>query len=297
MFSGLLTRLARYRRNAATVLTMNRRNLHYIYPNNPHAQLEVADNKLETKLMLQGAAIPHARTYFAYHNFLDLNTLEQNLALLDAFAVKPAHGSGGSGIKLITGRHPDGSWRSINGERIMLADIRKHISDILFGVYASDLNDIAIIEEIISQHDEMSLLSPYGLADIRMIMHQDQPVMSMSRIPTRRSGGRANLHQGAVGVGIDIPTGMTRNVTWFGKMITHHPDSGVQLVDLQIPQWPQILDICYRTARACPLKYLGLDVAVSSHGPMIIEINARPGLTIQNANLRGMRSILERQPS
>ena len=46
-------------------------------------------------------------------------------------------------------------------------------------------------------------------------------------------------------------------------------------------------------AEAVPLKYLGVDIAISDQGPVMIEINARPGIEIQNANNKAMRPILD----
>ncbi|HBZ98517.1 MAG TPA: alpha-L-glutamate ligase-like protein, partial [Pseudomonas sp.] len=38
--------------------------------------------------------------------------------------------------------------------------------------------------------------------DIRIIVLMGYPIMAMLRLPTRQSGGKANLHQGAIGVGV-----------------------------------------------------------------------------------------------
>ncbi|MBI5469477.1 MAG: alpha-L-glutamate ligase, partial [Deltaproteobacteria bacterium] len=47
-----------------------------------------------------------------------------------------------------------------------------------------------------------------------------------------------------------------------------------------------------KIARAVPLKYLGVDIALTEDGVVVLEINVRPGLQIQNANLRGLRETL-----
>jgi len=51
---------------------------------------------------------------------------------------------------------------------------------------------------------EIELLGTYGLPDIRVIAYNMVPVMAMMRIPTKESGGKANIHGGACAVGIDI---------------------------------------------------------------------------------------------
>ena len=45
-------------------------------------------------------------------------------------------------------------------------------------------------------------------------------------------------------------------------------------------------------AQTLPLKYLGIDIAISIDGPKILEVNARPGLAIQLANDRGLQPAL-----
>ena len=192
---------------------------------------------------------------------------------------------------MIVGRS-GGDWLGISGKIYTLYDLQKHISDIIFGIYSFDLGDRAIIESRITQHAEMQELSPLGLADVRVIMCDDTPVMSMTRIPTRQSDGKANLHQGAIGVAIDIATGITTHGRFLGQSADKHPDSGIHLIGRTLPYWPEIIELAQLAARSVPLKYLGVDISISPDGPQLLEINVRPGLEIQNVNDRGMLSIL-----
>ena len=276
------------RKRARAVLGMNQRNLHCIYPNNPRRYFPLADDKLQTKTLLQMAGVPVPLTYRVYRYFYELSDLKTDLLKYNDFVIKPSRGSGGGGIVVIAGREGD-DWLGPGGRRYTLDELRKQISDIIFGVYSFDLSDAAVIEERVVQHAQMTILSPFGLADVRVILLQDQPVLAMSRIPTRASDGRANLHQGAVGLGIDLETGRSTHAILKNEPLQAHPDTGEMLVDRVIPHWPEIMDIAQRAAAAVPLKYLGVDVGVSDHGPVMIEINVRPGLQIQNANLVGLR--------
>jgi alpha-L-glutamate ligase-like protein len=287
----VLDRWRQLRESAVAVLGMNQRNLHYIYPHNPRRGFPVADRKVLTKEVMGAAGVPVPRTYAVYSRFFELRDLERDLAGLEGFVVKPSQGSGGGGILVITGRDHDG-WRSIGGRRFGLEELRKQVADILFGVYSFGGEDQAIIEERVRQHEHMNQLSPLGLADVRLIVFRETPVLAMSRIPTRRSEGKANLHQGAVGVGIDMESGETTGASLGGRSITRHPDTEAQLVGRTIPFWPQIRELGRRAALAAPLKYIGVDVAVSEEGPVLLEINARPGLEIQNANMSGLRALL-----
>lgn len=286
-----MSRLRSAQERAATVLSMNRRNLHYIYTRNQRRHFPIADNKLLAKELLVAAGVRMPETYRTYSHYYELRQLERDLAAYHDFVIKPAQGSGGNGIIVIVGRSGR-DWLGISGRVYSLYDLQKHISDILFGIYSFDLGDQAIIESRITQHAEMQELSPLGLADVRVIMCDDAAVMSMTRVPTRQSEGRANLHQGALGIAIDINTGVTTNARFLGQPVERHPDSGILLLGRKLPYWPEVLALAHRAARAVPLKYLGVDISISPDGPQLLEINVRPGLEIQNVNQRGMLAVL-----
>lgn len=280
------------RRNLRQVLSMNGRNLHYVYPNNQRGDYPLADNKLLTKQLVAELNVPIPQTYFTYSYFYELRSLQKDLLLHSEFVIKPASGSGGGGIVVIAGKQGE-HWRSVGGTLYTLQDLRKHLSDIIFGVYSFGLQDQAIVESRVVQHPQIDALSPYGLADVRLLICRHEPVLAMLRLATRASKGTANLHRGAIGVGVNIGSGMTRHASFKGKAVETHPDSGALLLDRKIPHWDDILQLGGKVARAVPLKYIGIDIAVSHAGPRLLEINARPGIEIQNANQKGMRAILE----
>ena len=113
--------------------------------------------------------------------------------------------------------------------------------------------------------------------------------MAMIRLPTRASDGKANLHQGALGAGIDLSTGKTIAAVWYNSLITQHPDTGHDVVGVDIPHWDKLLDISARAFQMTKLGYVGVDLVLDEHlGPMLLELNARPGLNIQIANDAGL---------
>ena len=65
--------------------------------------------------------------------------------------------------------------------------------------------------------------------------------MAMVRLPTRASDGKANLHQGAVGAGVDLSTGETLTGVLNDVVVEEHPDTGALLGGLKIPEWDFIL--------------------------------------------------------
>jgi alpha-L-glutamate ligase-like protein len=278
-------------KNIDTVLGMNRRNLGYVYPSNPRKYFEFANNKLLTKQTLEKAGLRVPETFLTVSYFYELTEMEEALLRLKSFVIKPSSGSGGSGIVVISDCQ-EGAWRSVSGKIYTFADLKKHIADIIFGVYSFGLHDTAIIEERIVQNSLISELSPQGLADIRVINYRGSNVKAMLRIATIASDGKANLHQGGVGVAIDLENGKTFAARVHGENITHHPDTGVALLDVTIPSWDALLQLSEAAAKVIPLGYLGIDIALSESGPVILEVNARPGIEIQNICGEGMRERL-----
>ncbi|HRH78578.1 MAG TPA: sugar-transfer associated ATP-grasp domain-containing protein, partial [Cellvibrionaceae bacterium] len=115
------------------------------------------------------------------------------------------------------------------------------------------------------------------------------PVMAMMRLSCKASGGKANLHQGAVGVGIDIKTGAAVNAIQNGANIKVHPDTQQELSALQVPAWQELLELACGCYDMTGLGYLGVDLVLDRDlGPLLLELNARPGLSIQIANKAGL---------
>lgn len=292
MISGWFNALQGIQKRASEVLSINNRNLEFIYPNNKRSHFPLANDKLLCKQTLTAVGVVMPETHFSYGNFFELKNLAEDLSQLNEFVIKPANGSAGNGIVVITRKTDDG-WYSAGNQFFSLGDIKKHLSDIIFGVFSHDMMDKAIIEQRIVQHDMLNSICGLGLSDIRIVLFKDQPTIAMSRIPTSESDGKANLHQGAIGLGIDIETGKTTHAIKAGKSITQHPDSQKSIIGLSIPYWKEILEMAMKAAKAVPLKYLGVDIAISVQGPVMIEINARPGIEIQNANKIAMRRALD----
>jgi hypothetical protein len=78
------------------------------------------------------------------------------------------------------------------------------------------------------------------------------------------------------------------------KRIIEHPDFGTPLAGLAIPRWDELLLLAARCQELAPLGYLGVDMVLDATlGPLVLELNARPGLGIQIANGRGLRGTLD----
>lgn len=276
------------RKAISGVLSMNQRNLEYIYPNNQRQDFPIADNKLLTKRYLS-ELVPVPKTYLEYDSFFGLRNLQKDLLNLPDFVIKPAQGSGGGGILVVEKKAQ--TWYC-SGEPVSLESFRKHMTDILFGVYSYGLSDIVMVEEKLVSHTIINQISPFGLSDIRIIIYKNQAAMAMLRVPTKQSKGKANLHQGAIGIGIDINSGVTQNAIHSDRKITTHIDTGSELIGVAIPMWEQFLSMGKLIAENIPLGYFGIDLCLTETGPVLLEINVRPGIAIQDVNAQGLRKIL-----
>ncbi|MFI3242433.1 MAG: alpha-L-glutamate ligase-like protein [Alphaproteobacteria bacterium] len=275
------------------VVGMNDRNYNYIAKLNDRKLFNLVDNKVKTKTLAlkYGVNVPNliGAIEFQYQvkKFLDFIKEHKD------FVIKPAQGSGGKGV-LVIKEHNKELFTTASGEVLTFNDICQHISNTLSGLYSLGGNyDVALIEELVHFSKIFNGYSFMGVPDVRIIVHKGNPVMAMMRLATKASQGRANLHQGAVGVGIDIKTGETIAAVMNDKPITHHPDTGVELLSLKVPLWQEHLEIAKKAYKMTSLGYLGADIVLDEKkGPMLLELNARPGLAIQIANNKGLGKVL-----
>ena len=271
------------------VLGMNQRNADYVMRYNPRKLYPLVDNKLETKrLALQdGIAVPELYGVVAIeHQVQDIASI---LADHQALVIKPAHGSGGSGILVIDSRMGN-FFRKANGSLLSIEAIQHHASNILSGMYSlGGVPDKAILEYRVDFDPLFEHISYQGVPDIRIIVFKGIPTAAMTRLPTRDSDGKANLHQGAVGLGINIATGVTTDAVHYNRLVELHPDTGFETSGIVIPHWDNILRIAMQCADTVGLGYLGVDIVIDRNlGPLMLELNARPGLSIQLASGQGL---------
>ncbi len=118
--------------------------------------------------------------------------------------------------------------------------------------------------------------------------------MGMLRVPTEKSDGKANLHQGGLGIGIDMENGLLTHAYDGQQYHETHPDNNNKILGKKVPFWERLVELSIQTSMAFPLDYLGIDIVLDkTFGPMIMEINVRPGLGIQLANRKGLKEALE----
>ncbi|ART78880.1 alpha-L-glutamate ligase-like protein [Oceanisphaera avium] len=271
------------------IMGMNQRNISYISRYNPRRLYPLVDDKLETKRIALDAqvTVPDLIGVIEYQH--QVAGLLEKIKDWPGFCIKPAKGSGGKGIVVIVSQDgtnflkPSGKPESIN-------DLERHVSNILAGLFSlGGKPDVALIEALINFDDVFDGFSYEGVPDTRVIVFKGFPVMAMMRLSTEASDGKANLHQGAVGVGLDINSGKAIRAVQYNLPIRYHPDTGRDLLELKVPNWEQILSLSASCYEMSGLGYIGTDMVLDKFkGPMLLELNARPGLAIQTANGAGL---------
>ncbi len=291
----MIATLARIRRD---VLGINRRNHDYLFRWNRRDRWRLVDDKIACKAALQAHGVPVPPVLDRCDAQWEIAGLGARLAAHRDFVLKPARGTGGGGIMIVVDRDGD-AFVKASGVRLGWPYVAAHVADILAGVFSlSTREDSLLVEGRVVPEPVTGALAVGGVADLRVLMLRGVPILAMLRLPTRRSDGRANLHVGGVGVGVALDEGRT---TWgiSGRAaIDVHPDLAVPLGGVALPCWDEALRLATRAADAVGLGFLGVDIVFDERrGPLVLELNARPGLAIQLANRRGLRPLLERVAS
>ena len=280
---------------ASNILGLNARaQISYRY--NRNWGKSVANSKIQTEKVLVKAGIPTPKIYKKFLKPRDILKFDWQ-TLPDSFALKPSRGLGGEGIIVIKKRSKDGeSWITTGRKKKTVEDLKLHTLDIFEGAYSLQYSsDVAFAQEYVGRHNAFRKFAYRGTPDIRIIIFNKVPVMAMLRLPTKDSGGRANLHQGAIAAGIDIATGITTKAIWYGAQIKYKPGTKRKLHGIKIPQWTKILEIAVKCSEVTRLGFLGVDIFLHPEkGPMVAELNAQPGFQIQLANEAGLKKRLDR---
>jgi alpha-L-glutamate ligase-like protein len=281
------------RLGARGVMGINWRNADYTLLYNARNRYPLVDDKLETKRLADQAGVAVPPLYAVVQIEREIRDLPRKLAAHEDFVVKPARGSQGDGIAVVVGRSR-GGYRLADGTSMTEADLAFHVSNILSGVFSlGGQTDRALVEYRVQFDPVFESVTYRGVPDIRVIVFLGVPVMAMVRLPTRMSRGKANLHQGALGAGIDMATGTTLTAVWRDQIVDEHPDTGAPVAGVAIPGWDDLLEIAARSYELTGLGYVGIDLVLDREkGPLVLELNARPGLAIQLANRTGLATRL-----
>lgn len=265
----------------AGFLGMNFRNAELIEKYNTVESKKIVDDKVLTKQILEPYDIPTTTMLGVIESTEEskINTILNELK--PPFVLKPANGYAGKGIIIIESEE-NGIYTDIKNKEWKRTALVEIIQEMVKGTFSlnaeEESGDTAMIEEKLIPPVFFTDLAEKGLPDIRVIYFHDIAIGAMIRIPTEKSDGKANLSLGAFAGDIDLETGEIKGVyNKFGKSVDHISIGNI------MPQWENLLEVGRKAVEASGLGYAGADIVYDQEkGPIIMELNARPGLMIQN---------------
>ena len=174
------------------ILGINNRVGRYILRHNKRKFYPLVDNKVLTAERAEAWGIAMPENYLVIKNYGSLKNLHLKLENYPSFVIKPANGSQGNGIIVIKeiireqkGDEVQYFYRRSNDKLMDIEEIKHHISGILSGLYSlTGHSDAAIIQAKIDKHPIFEKYSFGGIPDIRVIVYEGYPVMSMVRVAT-----------------------------------------------------------------------------------------------------------------
>lgn len=253
------------------VLGINQRNGEFIAKLNPRRYYPLVDDKLLSKELAEESGLRVPELLGVIRTTREIKNLADLVDDHEDFVIKPANGAGGDGILVIDGKQSSQPlvYRRSSGRPIDIETIALHLSDILAGAYSlGGRPDAAMIEYRVKFSPQFAKISFQGVPDIRIIVYRGYPVMAMVRLPTSLSDGKANLHQGAIGAGVDMVDGHTLGGVARNARVTHHPDTQEPISGVDIPEWQSLLEMAATCNDITGLGYLGVDVVL--YKPCII---------------------------
>lgn len=299
------------------ILWNNARNLLYIKKFNDKKSIRLANNKLETKRFLWERWIPFAKTYAVIKNRKDLFKFNfLNLAKSE-FVIKPNHWSKGKWIYIckiqedVETKTEKKTWInsllhtkqkeeryhvSIWKKTVSESDFKRYLIDIISGKHSmTTWDDKIIVEEILRPGEAFKDFCEFWLADIRIIVFNLVPVAAMIRIPTEKSGWKANLAAGWIWLWIEVWTWKITSMLFKWKIYTKtFPEKFKHFQYKQIPFRNDILFHSSKIQYFVNLWYLALDRVITNTWPKLLEINARAWLEVQKITWTKLKKTLEK---
>jgi len=263
---------------------------------NPPAQANAIRNKAATTARLAEAGVPTGEVlalltldpsidaptaHFPFHRGEAAARAMLASAPADGLVLKPERGIGGQSVYVFRSAGPDGLVH-LDGTRWTVEDwVRVLRQEPLWKV-----------ERRIVAHPELARVMGESLGTLRLVTiltrdgvpHLCQPVW---KIPVGLSGvDHFNYGAGAFAAEIDLATGTVGKARrwWSLEHITSHPETSQPIAGIGMPHWPATVACALRVAECLPeMATLGLDVAITQEGPVLIEVNTNWGQNLTQA--------------
>jgi len=193
---------------------------------------------------------------------------------------KPADcGSGGKEIIIFTKKDGDYIY---NNEKLGYGTIMKK--------FKGDW----IFQEVITNIPLLNEAHPNSVNSFRVmtLLDKNGPLVLYSILKIGNNLARTdNAHTKGIYVGVDLPTGKLFDKAYDEDLneFEEHPLTKFKFSGKVIPNFSKVLEIAKKAALFFPeTKVIGWDIALTENGPIILEGNSSPGLTIIQRTNNGM---------
>ena len=200
------------------------------------------------------------------------------------FFAKPMRGIGGQGAILC--EEVDGRSVRVHGHGTYTAE----------ALYEALGSAPYMMQEVLVNHPKLQTMAPH-LATVRLLVfvYDDMVTLAFAvlKVPAPENIIDSPLAPGNFVCSISDPEGEIMSMvgkTPIGRLVHEvHPFTGTATLGLKLPYWSEVREIAAKAARIfAPLRYQSMDVAITTHGPVLVEVNAGGSLgMIQRATRRG----------
>lgn len=201
---------------------------------------------------------------FLGREYLDLRLVSEEefrlfLERHDQVVVKPASDCGGKGIEKYSSQKASEHYSEfINENRV-------------------------IIEEVLPQHPDMDAINASSVNTLRTCTCIDKDgkitVLYMVLRIGRKDSFVDNMSAGGLFTKLSLDGRITHpcySAQGFGSIYTHHPDTNLPFIGIQVPMIVEVKELAIKMAQKNPdARYVGWDIAITPDGPVVIEGNDR----------------------
>ena len=150
-------------------------------------------------------------------------------------------------------------------------------------------NKNGIIEEILQNHPDISVLNPTSLNTLRIITVRNGEKLDIlfAGIRYGAKGSEVdNISQGGYIAPIDIKSGRISGLSYRKKTISDQHNKDEHHIGLQIPLWDELYEYLMDLTSVVPqMKYMAWDIAITDNGFATIEGNHSSGNTVIQTHL------------
>lgn len=241
------------------------------FENNYFKYTVTLSDKYVQKTLIHGFGLPTSKLITSIGEIYEIRTQGQLNSFLDEvnsdIALKPIDGAGGERILVLSRRLGH-----------FLAGNKQYSNEMIWNHVRRNLKGGFLVEERVKNAASLSTIYPLSLNTFRVvtIKTKDQIWHLGGCVLKFGSGGsQVDNSEDDIQVAVD-ENGMTVSAYWRDKAITHHPDTGMPLVGIELEEYKEIIGLALKASeKFCFMGTIGWDIALSDRGPLIIEGNTK----------------------